>query len=194
MTILYCIVIILLRQSYHRAKIQRPNTQFKLAKSPIVTHLFGWWRKLEWTHGENMQKASLLEAFNTEDGGKFTLCQENELVKKKKKSCMLWLVKATWGLVGTWCSCPPPICWKVWYEGNGGQIIAARLCSESWGTQHPTESVERGQHYIFFTQDYFHFIWLKIYFFAQWHMCSVTAKKKKRIAWIIVFRSESTSF
>lgn len=48
-------------------------------------HLFGWWRKLEWTHGENMQKASLLEAFNTEDGGKFTLCQENELVKKKKK-------------------------------------------------------------------------------------------------------------
>lgn len=73
------------------------------------------------------------------DGGKLTRGQGGELA-------MLWLhvvAPVTWGLVGTSCSCPPPICCPECYKGNEGQTRAARLCSESWGTPHPTENARR---------------------------------------------------
>lgn len=50
------------------------------------------------------------------------------------------VAEVTWGLVGTSCSCLLPICCPECYKGNEGQTRAARLCSESWGTQHPTEN------------------------------------------------------
>lgn len=57
-------------------------------------HLFGWRKNLEmkeigeenpWGEPAIMPSGlKLLGAFHTADGGKFTLCQESELVKKNK--------------------------------------------------------------------------------------------------------------
>lgn len=168
-------------------------------------HLFGWGRNLErkekaeenpW--GEQAINGpsglKLLGVFHTAGGGKFTLCQESKLAKKKQnKTACCGFAKTTWGLVGTWCSCPPPICSKVWCEGNGGQIKAARLCSESWGTQHPTESVEKGQRARIFVLSLIGNVFL-FCFFAEWHINESVQLWQKILSLIIGFRSESTSF